>query len=160
MPLELHAPRAGDQANAKVSEGKASIIAPGSDEKGMVRQAAGLLALGQTRPAEHAIESYRLKKGAASAPLSLLYVRAMASASDMPDPRRIERTKSALDEVLKAYPNSWEAKLAETELTIRKKGASDGVFAALKDMGIATPSSDLSKLNVVELFPKPAFAAI
>ncbi len=149
--VPLSAPTTGATASAKVIGTRAvPISAAGGDTTSSVVGAAALLGLGQARQAEHDIESFKFAGGASSPALALLYVRAMSAAVDVPDARRIERTKASLDEVLKPLPNAWEARLLETELTERRKGVGDGVFAALKDMGISTPMSDLSKLDVME----------
>ena len=152
MPLRMKAPRPGDVAKARASAANEVTIHAGPGLEGRTLEAAALLGVGDPRRAEHAIES-EIASGNATLtpPLQVLYSRAMELAGDMPEARRIERSRSAVEAVLKAVPRSWEARLAKAELTERSKGYGDGVFAALGDLGVTRPDPDLSLLTPTEL---------
>ncbi|HTJ80769.1 MAG TPA: hypothetical protein VL400_03570 [Polyangiaceae bacterium] len=81
----------------------------------------------------------------------LLWLRAMEMAGDMADSKRVERTRSTVEEIRKSLPNAWEPKLAAAELIQRRKGFGEGTFEALAELGIATPDSDMSSLGSMEL---------
>lgn len=158
LPLQTRAPAPGDKADAKVTKVTVPTrTAPASDGDALV-QATALLGRGDPRAAEHTVEAYvaaHVTGGAAPslAPsLELAYLRATEMAGDMPDAKRVTKQKEIVARVLAANPGAWEAKLLQTELTQRKKGAGEGVYEALKELGITTPTSELASLNVLELY--------
>ncbi len=151
-PLRMRAPRAGSEAHARASSARAIQVRGGSGPEGQALEAAALMGLGDPRRAEHAIESEMLARPEAkSLPLDLLYARAVEAADDVPEVRRIERTRAAMEDALKIQPKAWEARIAMAELAERRKGSDDGVFYGLKELGVTTPTSDLAGLTVPEL---------
>ncbi len=152
LPLRTKAPRAGDMAKAKATAPKTIAVHGGTGPEAHVLEAAALMGLGDPRRAEHAIETaMQQNPNESSVALALLYARAMEAADDVPEARRIERTRAAADAALKKNPKAWEAKLLQAELTERRKGSDDGIFYALKDLGVQNPTSDLAAITVPEL---------
>jgi hypothetical protein len=130
--LRMIAPRLGDVATGRGGRAvEVSMNTAPAAGHGLV--AAALLALGDSRAAEHRLES-------ASAPLTtaeqLLLVRAMDAAADLPEAQRAERTEAVLRAVLSAWPASWEAKLGLARLMERSRGPGEGVILALRGLGV------------------------
>jgi len=154
LPLAAHAPHSGEAAPAVATNPAAIRMASWqlATDDDLITASAASLALGEARQAERSIEKSLLDKHDGRDPaLLLLWVRAMAMADDMADSKRVERTRAAVVEILKAMPNAWEAKLAQAELTQRRKGSGEGTFETLAELGIATPDSDMSGLSAMEL---------
>jgi hypothetical protein len=150
-PLRMRAPRPGDDAHARAKSPREVVLHGGAGPEGEALLAAALMGMGDPRRAEHLIESGMIDASEPGTALSLLYARAMEAADDMPEVKRIERTRAAVERAQKATPKSWEAKIAQTELVERRKGSDDGTFYALKELGVTAPNSDLSGLTVPEL---------
>lgn len=150
LPLSAHAPKPGDQAGAKVRTVEApGFLEPSPREAQALSgadlglTAAALLALGDARPAEHLLEPKASEEKTARAPgLELLYARAIESAEDMSETKALERIRAAIGKVREAWPSSWEARITEARLAERRKGAGEGVIAALKAMGVQAPADD------------------
>jgi hypothetical protein len=154
LPLSVRAPRPGDSAKAKVTQPVPVSLASGpvATDADLAAVAAASLALGEARSAERLLEKSLLEKHDGRDPIvQLLFVRAMEMAGDMADQKRTERTRSAIEEIRKALPEAWEAKLGAAELVQRRKGMGEGTFEALAELGIATPDDDMSKLGSMEL---------
>ncbi|MFO0614997.1 MAG: hypothetical protein U0414_20575 [Polyangiaceae bacterium] len=156
LPLETRAPAPGDKATAKVTKPAGLVrAAPASDGDALL-QATAELGLGDPRAAEHGIETYLLGRAnpaeRVSPSLAIAYMRAMETAGDMPDAKRVQKQKELVADILAQKPTAWEARLIQTDLTQRKKGVGDGVFEALKELGITTPTSELGSLGVLELY--------
>ncbi len=153
LPLKVSAPKAGDEALAKVSAPMALAFDKGAvSEADHVTRAAALLSIGDPRRAEQMLEKALLKKREGhDAAFHLLWIRAMERAGDMTEWKRVELTRSSIDEVKKLAPTAWEAKAVSASLLQRRKGYSDGTFEALAELGVTRPDADLSKLGLMEL---------
>lgn len=153
LPVAARPAKAGESADAKISAPtEVSFFKAGSKDEDVAANAAALLAINDSRRAEHLLERSLLdrREGRASA-VQLLWVRAMRAASDMTDWKQVERTRAAAEEVKKAAPDAWEVKGILADLTQRRKGFSDGTYEALAELGVTRPDADLSKLNTMEL---------
>ncbi len=153
LPLASKAPKPGDAAKVQ-PKGPAQVsFARGAEtDERLATTAAALLATGEPRRAEQLLEKALIDRREGRDPsVMLLWVRAIEMAGDMPDNKRVERTKSALDDLAKSMPASWEAKLARAELAQRRKGLGEGTFAALEELGFTWPGADLKAANVMEM---------
>lgn len=154
LPLALSAPKPGDATGAQGEKGGGAwrFVASANDRaETFLVQAAALLAVGDARTAEHAIEERYAKPGPKSPVESLLYVRAMEAAGDKHETDRVQKTRAIAEALKTDAPKSWEARLLAAELIERRKGAGEGTIAALDTLGVTTPTSDLSKVEVPEL---------
>lgn len=152
LPLPARAPKPGDVADVRGGMTRAIEIRPeGNDEAALSTAAAGLLGLGESRVAEHMLEPREeIAKGAAASQaaagrkprhvrLELLYARAIEAAEDMSDTKALDRMRAAIGRALAEQPSSWEARIGQARLTERRRGAGDGVVAALSELGISAP---------------------
>ncbi len=141
LPLATRAPRAGDKAEARAGKARALTITPsgaGADEA--IVAAAGLLALGEGRAAEHLLEPQGTPfDKARPAALELLYARAVEAADDLPDAKMNERIRGAVDRVVAGWPASWEGRVGHARITERRRGAGEGVTEALRELGANKP---------------------
>jgi hypothetical protein len=137
LPLVTHAPRTGDRAEARAGKARPLVITPsgpGSDEA--IVAAAGLLALGAARAAEHLLEPQGTTGDKARpAALELLYARAVELADDLPDAKMNERIRGAIDRVVAGWPTAWEGRIGHARITERRRGAGEGVTEALRELG-------------------------
>jgi hypothetical protein len=168
LPMLARAPRPGDVADVRGGRVTAVEFAPlGRRDADLSLAAAALLGLGEGRTAEHMLELAQAKASGQAAPaaaaspkgdapatptpkskpseralrLELLYARAIAAAEDVPEIRAVERTRSALARVIAGWPASWEARIGQARLAERRRGAGEGVIAALSELGISVPPS-------------------
>lgn len=165
LSLPVHAPKAGDVAAASVRTFDTLNFAghpvhglKGRSENDLALASAALLALGDSRAAEHLLEppsttDTSLKDPERSPRLELLYARAIDAAQDMSENKAVERTRKAIEKVGSAWPSSWEARIMKARLAERRRGAGDGVIVALKTMGIQAPSDDAQGID-------PAFSSM
>ncbi|NUP09462.1 MAG: hypothetical protein HOW73_25695 [Polyangiaceae bacterium] len=156
-PIAVRAPKAGEEATVKATSpveiNFSRYLATGgaATDASLAANASALLAMGDSRRAEHLIEKSLLESREGRDPaVHLVWMRSMERAGDMVDWKRIEMTRAAIDEVKKAEPDAWEAKVVSADLLQRRKGP-DGTFEALVELGVTKPDADLSKLDVMEL---------
>jgi hypothetical protein len=153
LPLASKAPKPGEKASVKAkAPQQVSFARGGETDERLATTAAALLATGEPRRAEQILEKALLDRREGRDPgVLLLWTRAMEMAGDMPDSKRIERTKSALDDLAKSMPASWEARLARAELAQRRKGFGEGTFTALEELGFSWPGADLKGATSMEM---------
>jgi hypothetical protein len=141
LPLQTRAPRPGDSAGGGVRGARVVDLGaqPGASPEQVALSAAALMGLGEGRAAEHLLEQARDPAGRGATkrtPRSeLVYVRATELAEDSPPSKAAERMRSALEGVLSATPDSWEARIAHARLSERRRGAGEGVVEALRELG-------------------------
>lgn len=137
LPLVSRAPRVGDPGGDRA--GKATRFEFGSlmGPSGAALAGAALLAVGDARATEHLLEPQgdTADKLGRSPAIELLYARAVDAADDLPDNKALERVRSAVNRVLSAWPESWEAKVGHARATERRRGAGEGVTEALRELG-------------------------
>jgi hypothetical protein len=139
QPLAASAPAPGSAGELVATGARAVEILPSSPTAGVALAAAGLLALGDARAAEHLLEPGGPGGEGARTPVSeQLYARAIELADDLPDNKMAERVRGAIDHVLAASPGSWEAKVGRARVIERRRGAGEGTTESLKSLG-ATP---------------------
>jgi hypothetical protein len=132
QPLAARAPAPGAAAEAVAGAAHEVEIAPAA---GLLVGAAGLLALGDARGAEHLIEPQPSDTAARSPALDLLYARAVESADDLPDNKILERLRGAIERTLSGWPTAWEARVGHARATERRRGAGEGLVEALRELG-------------------------
>lgn len=137
QPLAAEAPRPGAVADAVAGAAREVEIGVAG---GPVLAAAGLLALGDARAAEHLLEP-RMGEPPRSPAHDLLFARALDAADDLPDVKIAERLRAALDRVLASWPASWEARVGHARATERRKGTGEGITEALRELGAAPEGS-------------------
>lgn len=148
-PLRVRAPRAGEVAPGAAKNPEPIEIRPlvagkpvpasGASDASLVLTASALLALGESRAAEHLIEpaaSAKQPPAPRSAALDLVYTRALQTAGDVPFTRLAIRLREAADRVLAEWGGSWEAKLLQARLAERRKGWGEGAIEALTELGV------------------------
>jgi len=135
-PLRMRAPRAGEMATVQVTKGETLPYptAHGHDEELAV--ALHALAAQDSHSAEYLLEHDATREGAPP-DLALVYGRAVDDARDLSLVKRTERTRSAYDRVLAAWPNAWEAILAHAWLAGVTRGPGDARFAELDELAAA-----------------------
>jgi hypothetical protein len=133
-PIAARAPHPGDVAPVRASAAEEVEIAPAPGAHGTLLAAAGLLAVGDARGAEHLLEPAG-EAGGRSPAVDLAYARALDGADDMPDNKIVEQSRGAIDRVLAAWPGSWEARIGHARATERRRGAGEGVTEALRELG-------------------------
>jgi hypothetical protein len=132
-PLRAHAPAVGSKGTAKLSHPvMVKMPAPGTDDERAVI-AAGALALGEPRTAEHLLAPVALQANAAPA-LALLYGRAVDSADDLSAVERAERARSVHERVIEAWPGAWESIIAHAKLAGERRGEGEAEIEALRDL--------------------------
>jgi hypothetical protein len=143
-PLASSAPLPGAAAGLLATGASPVEVAPIPGPNGAVLAAAGLLALGDVRAAEHLLESAReggaepgadVEGAARSLPFSLLYARALETADDLPDSKIAERVRGAVERAHAAYPDAWEAQVGLARAVERRRGTGEGVTDALRVLG-------------------------
>ncbi|MEP7124093.1 MAG: hypothetical protein ABJE95_24410, partial [Byssovorax sp.] len=143
LPLRTHAPHPGEWARTRAISASAEEIKPlGASENEMLLTAAGMLALGEARAAEHLLEQAKTPGAdAAETPpspspgLALLYSRAIEAAEDLPDTRMTERIRASLERVLATWPKSWEGRIGHARATEKRRGLGEGATQALRELG-------------------------
>ena len=161
QPLATSAPAPGAVAALVPSQVAPVEIAtpPGSP----ALAAAGLLALGEARAAEHLLEpDCTAGEVASRSPgVELLYARSIELADDLPDSKMAERVRGAVDRVIAAWPSSWEARVGHARVIERRRGAGEGATEALRSLGAlpgaaANRSEDAMVAGYVALAAKRA----
>ncbi len=135
QPIAARAPVPGAVADLVPSAVAPIEIAPLPG--GTALAAAGLLALGEGRAAEHLLEpdGNGGEVASRSAGVELLYARSLEIADDLPDNKMAERVRGAIDRVLAAWPSSWEARVGHARVIERRRGAGEGATEALRSLG-------------------------
>ncbi len=153
LPLASTAPKPGDTAKVKPKQPVQIGFSRSADtDERLAAATAALLAVGEPRRAEQLLEASLLDKREGRDPaVTLLWGRAMEMAGDMPDAKRVERTKAALSELEKTMPTAWEPRFMKAELAQRRKGFGEGTLAALEELGVSWPGADLAGSNVMEI---------
>lgn len=154
-PLPLIAPDPGAPANAVASAARAIDLAASPGAGSPLVAAAGLLALGDARAAEHLIEPRPGDTAPRAPALDLLYTRAVEAAEDLPDAKIADRLRGAVDRILAAWPASWEARAGHARATERRRGAGEGLTEALKELG-AGPGTAAAAKPADDKRPTPA----
>jgi hypothetical protein len=149
LPLRTHAPRPGESAKTRAISASAEEITPiGASESDVMLTAAGMLALGEVRAAEHLLEEQKAPGADAAATeaapspspgIALLYSRAIEAAEDLPETKMTERIRASLERVLATWPKSWEGRVGHARATERRRGLGEGATQALRELG-ATPA--------------------
>ncbi len=146
-PVELDAwgddgqPLASDDAGAATrvlaTRAVAVEVTPAPGPEGLVLGAAGLMALGDARAAEHLLEPTAEEGEVASrSPVAeLVSARSVEVADDLPDNKQNERVRGAIDRVFAAWPTSWEARVGHARIIERRRGAGEGTTEALRSLG-------------------------
>lgn len=138
-PIRSHAPRPGEIAKVQAASATPVELGPGPKPRRLspedtILTAAGLLALGDARAAEHLLEE-RDATLPVPAGFELLYARAIEDAEDLPDTKILERTRAAIERALVGAPASWEAIIGHARATERRRGMGEGVTEALRELG-------------------------
>jgi hypothetical protein len=134
--LRMRAPRPGEAATVAVTSGEPlAYPAPRSHDEELA-VALGSLAMQDSRGAEYLLE-HDVSRTDAPPDLALVYARAVEGARDLSLVKRTERTRSAYDRVLAAWPGAWEAILAHAWLAGVTRGPGDARFAELDDLATA-----------------------
>jgi hypothetical protein len=152
QPLESRAPKPGDVAS--VAGGKAEAVEITSPADSAV-VAAALLALGESRVAEHLLEPSPGSKITRSPAIELLYARAVEAADDLPDNKIVERLRGAIDRTLAGWPDSWEARVSHARATERRRGAGEGLAEALRELGARPEGGKAAKKPAEERAARP-----
>ena len=132
-PLHAHVPAVGSKATARLSHPTLlTLPAPGNeDERALI--AAGALALGEARTAEHLLAPVALRSDATPA-VALLYGRAVDSADDLSAVERAERARSVHERVIEAWPGAWESIIAHARLAGERRGEGEAEIETLRDL--------------------------
>jgi hypothetical protein len=135
-PLPAKAPEvgsAGTVSSARVV-GVASVEAPPAKAPSeLLLAAAAANAMGSAREAERMLWGTATR---ADAPpeLALVYGRAIETARDLSPATRAERSRSAYQRVLEAWPKSWEAAIAHAVLAGVRRGREEAGLETLRDL--------------------------
>lgn len=132
-PLQIHAPTAGQKADAKIS--RVNPITPLDPRTDPERIAVALSALAgnDARLAENLL-SPQIARTDAPPELLLVYARAVRRARDLPSVKAQERARSAYDRVLEVWPGSWEAAVEHAVLAGARRGRAEAHIEALADL--------------------------
>ena len=140
-PLASQAPSPGAAATAEAGAAREIEIAQLAGPAGATLVAAGALALGDARAAEHLVEPRADAPAPRSAAMDLVYARALEGADDLPDNKILERLRGAIDRTIAGWPDAWEARIAHARATERRRGAGEGLTEALRELGAAPGQS-------------------
>ncbi|MCC6524039.1 MAG: hypothetical protein IT373_15370 [Polyangiaceae bacterium] len=143
LPLASRAPEPGEAATVRATRATPLAVAPtGASTEELLLGAAGLLALGEAHAALELLDPEASPAGAARpAGLDLLYVRAIAAAGELPDSVALAESSAALERVLAAWPDGWEARVRHAEVTGRRRGEAQGPPAALGELGASATAA-------------------
>jgi hypothetical protein len=162
-PLASHAPAAGATADARVSN-EAELAAPISNTNDLVVASLFGLASGRGRSVERLLSQSARPAGApGSSKVSLsdadkpvvawLTSRSLGFATDLPPVERAERERAAIEKVLEAWPDAWEAVQRHASLAASRKGAGEAKLEALGDLeehAVKVPDSQKPLLALFE----------
>lgn len=129
-PIEVKPARAETSA-AGVAKGAEHFLASGP----VALAAAAELALGHGRAAR-----LRLESAEETALSSLLQARALSTADDLPETKRIERARAAWEKAARAWPGAWEPVVASAIYAAGRKGPGEGRVETLAELGKLTDS--------------------
>lgn len=131
-PLETRPVAAGSKADGKVLRvlpGTAWHPENSTDPAERAFAAHGLV--GRGHPKEASALAHH-GKGPASAHAEIL---ALDSATDLADSDRLDRQREALERLLAAWPNAWEAKLLLADNAGRRRGEAERAIASFRALG-------------------------
>ena len=138
-PLETKPVAAGTKADGKVTR-----VLPGTTwrpenattpaERSFA--AHGLIARGHPKEASALVHG---RPGASAAHAEIL---ALDSATDLADSDRLDRQREALERLLVAWPNAWEAKLLLADNAGRRRGEAERAIASFRALGNAWQKAD------------------
>lgn len=138
-PLQTRPVAAGSQADGRVTR-----VLPGTTwqpqntttpvERAFA--AHGLVARGHPKEASALVHD---QPGGAAAHAQVL---ALESATDLADSDRLDRQREALERLLVAWPNAWEAKLLLANNAGRRRGEAERAIASFRALGTAWETSD------------------
>lgn len=131
--LHLHAPTAGQTANATASRVAPVTLPEPRTDRERVAVALGALAAGDARFAENVLSPTIARSDAPPDGL-LVYARAVRRARDLPTVKADERARSAYDRVLEAWPASWEATIEHAMLAGARRGRAEAQIETLTDL--------------------------
>src|SRR6185437_10156989 len=147
--LASSAPAPGATATVLAGKAEPVEITPPPGPSGAVVAAAGLLAVGDGRAAEHLVEPMPGADVTTRSPaMDLFYARAIDSAEDLPDNKAADRSRAALERALAAWPKSWEARIGHARVIERRRGAGEGITEALRSLGV-TPGARIEPSDVM-----------
>jgi hypothetical protein len=153
-PLPLHAPAAGERANARATAvsgaSSSDLPAPKTDAERTLFAAAAL-ASGDAHAAERMLAA-RARDESAPPELLLLYARAIDAVRDLDAVHRAERERAIDDKVLEKAKGAWEANIAHAQLAAVRKGASEAKLEALRDLDEQRRSGKAAKSPVLDAF--------
>ncbi len=138
-PLETKLVTAGSKADGRVTRVLASTmwkpeISSSPAERAFA--AHGLIARGHPKQASALVHGHA---GAGAAHAEIL---ALESATDLADSDRLDRQREALERLLVAWPNAWEAKLLLADNAGRRRGDAERAIASFRALGSAWQSAD------------------
>lgn len=128
-PLEMHAPRTGERAEAKVS-GLAEVTGLGAGGTPALR--AGVeLAFGRDRAAWSSLEASDDRGLTAD----LMRMRALSTANILPGSQRQLELEAIAKRVLEGCPTCWEAEIVQA-VVAQRRGSGKGAFSALDQLKV------------------------
>jgi hypothetical protein len=158
-PLEAHAPAPGQRADATVS--RVALVGSGAEASQLrtvperVAVALGALA-GRDAPRAENLLATAATRPDATPELLLVYARAVRSARDLPNVKSQERSRSAYDRVLEAWPNAWEAIVEHAVLAGARRGRAEAAIETLADLNAtrakAEPKPVAASAAVIDAF--------
>lgn len=128
-PRQTMAPKPGEVAEGKGRAPQAIALESDASVAPLVT-AAGLLCLGEVRAARRLIEASP-REGPEGA---LLSARVLERSNDVPEVKRIERTRAAYAKVLSAWSTSYEAIIGSAIYAAARKGPGEGRVETLRDL--------------------------
>jgi hypothetical protein len=156
-PLAAHAPTTGQRADATVSR-VAPLGTPGAELRTTPERVAAALGALAARDAPRAENLLAAAAGRpdATPELLLVYARSVRNARDLPNVKAQERSRSAYDRVLEAWPNAWEAIVEHAVLAGARRGRAEAAIETLADLdtvrGKQGPKPSASSAAVLDAF--------
>jgi hypothetical protein len=132
-PLKTSAPAVGSTATARVVGVTSVQPSACTQNDDALLEAAADLASGDPREAERLLWSSATRPDAPPE-LALAYGRAVDTARDLSAATRAERSRSAYERVLEAWPGSWEATIAHAVLAGIRRGRDEAGLETLRDL--------------------------
>ena len=146
----------GDRADATASllaavdvtrlDHRAGSKDPAEVDAALAMLATAELALGEERAAFRRVDAEIDRAKSAGAPENkaaghsprfwLVALRALEDTDEISDSRRSERARDAARRVLDAWPDAWEARIADARSAADRRGPDEGAFVALDKLGI------------------------
>jgi hypothetical protein len=106
------------------------------DPEAVLAEALGLIARGESRLAEAALEPLaRTPGGKADPAIALAWARTLTTALDLPAFRRNERLRQAHETVLAGWPDAWESQIGIAKITATQRQGGAGDVEAIAELG-------------------------